>query len=201
MSPYVSNLLLVTFLAWVVLLLDMALLWRTGLAGMRQSTIFNEIDGLAIGAKPLEIAATAHGQEYHLSFEDSGGPPTLLVFGKSDCGPCGPVLESAALHPLARRYRMVYVADTVEVDAAPELVSQWELYELVSNVETRKKWRAAVAPYAYMIHGGRIVAKGIVNGTSHLDTMLDAAFRNSRDGLPKPTALAMAVQTKDRELN
>lgn len=173
-----------------VLALAAGLAWRIG--GWQISPAASLIldEGLTLGSDALEIAAHAHGQEYHLSF---GGRPTFLVFGAAYCRPCVDLIEAATRHPATRWLRRVYVGDTTELDVDPDILAEWEIYALHDAISTRKLWRAPVSPYFYVIASdGRILAKGIANLPAHLDRLLSLP----PSGVGRPAgSRAMAAQS------
>ena len=168
-------------LAAFVAVLAGSLLWRVNLWKMPAVEQLHTIEGLPIGRKAPDIAATNSEEEYHLAFEWTW---TFLVFGSEHCAPCKDLLNVALDHPATRGMRFVYLASVGEVSDVADEASlscrtgqAWEFYNFHDEEHVRAQWRAPVSPYYHVIDPeGRVVAKGVASKPAHLDRLLGIAM-------------------------
>jgi hypothetical protein len=162
----------IALLAFCMLIgaLALALLWRVVNWEKPKAALLNEDEGLPIGSFAKTIAAHAEDYELDVTFKDA---PAFLVFGTSDCKPCGELLHAASRHPATRNLRKVYVSDTGELDLDTDHAMAWESYRYDDEYFARAAWRTPVSPYFYLLDEfGRIAAKGLANRPEHLDRLL-----------------------------
>jgi hypothetical protein len=149
----------------------LALLWRVVNWEKPKAELLIEDEGLPIGSFAKTIAAHAEDYELDVTFNDA---PAFLVFGTSDCKPCGELLHAASRHPATRNLRKVYVSDTGELDLDTDYAMAWESYRFDSEQLARATWRTPVSPYFYLLDEfGRVAAKGLANRPEHLDRLLE----------------------------
>lgn len=168
-------------LAGLVAILGGSLLWRVNLWSMPAVVQLHTIEGLPIGRKAPDIAATNGDEEYHLAFERRW---TFLVFGSEECAPCKHLLTAALDHPATRGMRFIYLASAGEASVAADEASlacrtgqSWEFYNFHDEAYVRREWRAPVSPYYHVISpGGRVVAKGVASKPEHLDRLFGIAM-------------------------
>lgn len=160
--------LAVAFLAEAAL--AFALLWRVGSWHMHAAELLTVDEGLRIGSPAKELAGYLGDEEIHVGF---GQMPAFVVFGTTDCKPCGELLEVATTHPATRATRLVVFSDDEKLTIPPHLASHWESYRFHNERSARVTWRAPVSPYFHLIDQfGRVAAKGVANRPDHLDRLL-----------------------------
>lgn len=180
-SSFLLGALAIGVLSGFVAVLAGSLLWRVNLWKMPAIEQLHTVEGLSIGRKAPDIAATNGTEEYHLTFQRKW---TFLVFGSEHCAPCKDLLRVALDHPATRGMRFVYLASVGEGPHTADEASlscrtgqSWEFYNFHDETHVRKQWRAPVSPYYHVINpSGRVVAKGVASKPAHLDRLLGIAM-------------------------
>jgi hypothetical protein len=151
--------------------LTLSMLWRVVSWTKPKAELLNEDEGLPIGSFAKTIAAHAGEVELDVTFGDK---PTFLVFGTSNCRPCGELLHVASIHPATRTLRKVFVSDADAFDIDTDDAVDWEGYRFDNEHSARADWRAPVSPYFHLMDEfGRVAAKGLANRPEHLDRLLE----------------------------
>lgn len=157
----------------------LAMFWRVGSWRISSLHTLSLDHGLAEGTEAPEIAAHRGETDIHLSF---GGQPSFILFGSSQCQPCLELLAAASTHPATRPMRLIYLAESEDVDVDPDRLSRWEVYRFHDELRSRTTWRAPVSPYFHVIDSNnRVIAKGVANKTDHLDRLLELAPESARN--------------------
>lgn len=109
----------------------------------------------------------------------------LVVFGSQQCGPCQRLFPELATW--GSRYR--HQLDTVVIDISeggldneivdqlsPDVVTLWGY-----QARVLKDYKVRVSPFAVLIDNqGKVVAKGLVNNSQHLEDLLENGFAKNR---------------------